>query len=555
MGENRSTVTETPFSQKGVSLQPGMMNAARGQRSYKSTLERGPSEAALLINLQQLIPGIWTSRGIGWTKERTNAFNLGADFLEFSFFLTNTGVKTPIFQVGDKLLSYDLATQTETNVLTGLSTSAYPTMRRSFSMVTGKSILIYCNGDIEPRKLTDAVTASALQFNGAGWPGAFNGKTYSKPKFCEPFGPAMVFTGFNGLTTAFDLIISDRTDPEVFATSTPVAETDAVAFTYPPELGQITSVRSHRLSNQTTDEVLICGCTDGIFAITGNSASTYSLKILTREIGILSNRCFAQIGDDLLFLSTSGVRSYSSLVANAVLVVDTLSFDIQDYVNMIDKDNAYKAHVFHNLDTQELQFWVPFAEDIAATGQPGHAFILNYSNKINKWSIKQGTNVSCSMVFNKVVYGGGVGGFLQIHYSGDTYNGAAIQFFMRLSLMSLGNPSQKCSIRNIDTVTEGGKQKYSITVYRMTKQADGSFKRTPALPGREILTSLNNVGTALGAWPLGSGAFPSDHLKVQSFQPRGQATFWEVEYGSGASDDALDYCATNYTLSGGSMQR
>lgn len=556
-------VTNTPLSLEGRSLQPGLLSCKRGLSSHKSSLERAPDEAAILINLQQIRPGIWTSKGIGWSRQRTLAFNGASAFLDFAYFVNNlTGAKTMLFQVGTKVQSYDLNAATETDIITGLTATAFPTMRRAYSTVSGKSVVIYCNGDTEPKKITDITAAASgpLKFNGADWPGAgFNSKSYSKPALCEPFGNAMAYGKFNSATVAYDVLISDRGNPETFTISTPVKVTDAVAFTYPAELGQLTSMRSHRISNENTDEILICGCTDGIFIITGNSADTYSLKILNREVGILSNRAFIQVGDDLLFLSTSGIRTLSSVVNNAVLVPDTKSTGILDYINLIDTDNAYKAHAFHNPKTQEIQFWVPLT---GFNGECRHAFVCSYNNEWSGagsifpvWSIKQGTGVSCSSVFKGACYGGGYDGLLQVHYSGDTYDGAPISFYLRNALLSLGNASQKTSVRNIGIVTEGGRQKFSIASYVISKKADGSWRRTQAKPGVKLLQALQAAATALGSWVLGQSAFPSEHLKVSDFQPRGNGPFWEVEVFSTASDDAIDYVATQFTLSGGSINR
>lgn len=500
-----------------------------------------------------LKPAVWTNRGIGWQQHREDAFP--GTFLEFSFFVNTAGTKTMLFQSGAKVQSYDLATETETDIITGLSTSHYPTIRRSYSPTTGASIAIYCNGNIEPRKILTTSTEAALAFNAGTWPGTFNSKSYSKPKFCEPFGERMVYGGFATDATAFDILISDQADVESFTQSTPGVATDAVAFTYPPELGALTSLRVHTLSNDAADQIIIGGCTDGVFAIFGDNAENYGLKILSRDVGILSNRCFVQLGTELVYLATNGIRTLTGLIVAANTSPEALSYPIADLVALIETDYAYKSHACHNSKTQEVQFWVPVT---GSAGVVNKAFIMKYesvSPLVPIWSTKDGTEVSASIFYKGVMYGGDTNGVLQQHYNGSTYNGTVYVSRLTLPLISVGNPQQKASMQKISTITDGASQKFLITAYTYTRHADESFKRIIARPGVVELEAPAGETTALGSWTLGSGAFPSDHPKILDFSPSGNGSLWDIEISCTASDHTLDFVACAYTLSGGSYQR
>ena len=558
MTDTRSPVSETPLSQQGKSLQAALLTARRGLATNIASLDRGPDYCRVLNNLQMIIRGIWTSIGIGWTRQRAGAFNAAAAFKEFSFFLDNTGVKTLLFQVGDKLYSY--VGTTETQILAGLSTTALPCIRRSFSSVSGQSIVIYCNGVSQPQKITSPSAATPLLFNSPGvWPGTFNGKSYATPKFCESFGDRFVYAGFPGAATAFDLLISNQGNPEAFTQAAPITATDCGSFTYPPELGQLTALRSLKLSNQTNDEIIIGGCTDGVFIITGSNATNYSLKILTKEFGIPSNRCMVQVGNELIFLSTKGIRTFTSVAANAVLTTDTLSYLIQDLINQIDPAAWGNAHAVHYPASQEIWFWVPFIGDGTSCK---HAFILNYNNEDSIggnlspiWSTRDGTAVACSINFGGVFYGGGYDGLLQQWYSGNLYDTAAINFQITTPLISLGNPSQKASMRNITVVTDGGAQQFTIRANIYQRLSGGNFRKTPGRPSSRQLTSAAAGATALGSWKLGISAFPSNHIKPLDFQPAGNGQYWEIELVSTSAADALDYYGVAYTLSGGGIER
>ena len=552
--DDRAPVTQTPFSRDGKSLQPGIVTARKGLLTNISNLERGPEYARELNNLQMIRPGIWTNQGIGWTKHRAAAFT--GTFLEFSFFVDNAGTRTLLFQSGTKLNSYNLGTQTATDILTGLSINHVPTIRRSYSPTTGASIVIFCNGNIEPKKITSTSTATDLQFNGGTFPGVFNGKTYSKPKYCEPFGERFVYGGFPDANTAFDILISDQADPESFTMSTPSTDTDAVAFTYPPELGALKTIRVHTINNDNSSQIIIGGCTDGIFAIFGSSASEFGLKILTRQLGIVSNRCWVNLGDDLLYLSNAGIRNFNGLAISAVLSPDALSYPIADLVAEVDLDNAHLAHAVHNPRTQEVQFWCPI---IGSGGIVKKAFVLKYESAggqvIPIWSTKDGTEVSASIYFNGVMYGGNSDARLQVHYSGNSYDGTFYSSRLTTALVSLGNVQQKCSMRNVEIVTDGNNQKFNFVSYIYSRYEDNSFRREAAEPGSTLLETSGGSTTALREWVLGSGAFPSLHPKLISYQPLGNGVFWDFEITTSASDHALDFAGVAYTLSGGSLNR
>ena len=620
----RTPVSQTPLSQQGHSLQTGQLSADSGLISNSGLINRPQTAARVLNNLQQIIPGVWTSSGIGWSRQRPAAFNIqnsaGTPFREFAFFLDTSNNRTLVFQVYDTLYSYNIGTSTETVLLAGLNNSPTntPCMRRSFSSITGTSILIYCNGDSQPQKVTSPTVATALGFNmkavtttpaaptitNAGTAGAttytyvvipewttqtngtsvpnrilsaagttttgaatltganynqitflpvagawryliyrtaggathgligtvtswtqstvtpfsitFNDtglvgdgtttasqvtgavtattiqvvgtfpgslplsgyKQYSQPKFCEPYGAQrFVYGGFKGdPATAFDVVISSFAGPEDFTqTAGQSLSTDAVTFTYPPEFGELMGLKSFRLSNQTNDMVIIGACRNGVWQITGNSASNYALIELTKQFGILSNRTWVQLGNDMFFLTDTGYRNYSSLLDNAVLIPDEASNPVHDLFSQLDTTNAYLAHACHNPKTQEVQIWYPSTVD---GGLCQRAMVMNYNGGVTnlKWSTRDGTTVNCSTVFNGVFYGGGNDGLLQQHYSGNMYDNQPMKFQLYLALMGVGNINQKASMRNLEFVTEGGSQQFLVTVYYLTKASNQKGK-------------------------------------------------------------------------------
>lgn len=562
MTDLRLPIEQTPTSRQGKSLQSGYISAARGLATSIADIDRPADYAKVLNNLQMRAKrGIWKSSGIGWTRQRSTAFNGGAAFKDYAVFFDSSGNRTLCWQVGSKVQSYNIGTSTETDIITGLSTTARPCMRNfSPSTSTASPILIYCNGNIEPRKITSTSAESALLFNSPGvWPGTFLTKTYSKPKFCEPFGDRMAYAGFDGTAVAFSVLISNLGDAQVFTQSGPVVATDAVAFTYPAILGPIRGLRSYKIANETNDEILLGGCTNGFFMITGSNATNYAMKILTREYGLLSNRGWVQRDNDLIFPATDGFRTLGGLISNSNLISNTLSFLIKDLYNLIDFANAEEIISVHSPRTQEIQFWVPLTGDGA---QNKHAFILNYNNDetgpngtVPIWSTKDGTSVAAMVNFEGQVYGGGYDGLLQTHYSGNLYDTTPITFSIVPSLVGLG-PGQLHSSYKAVVICDGNDQKFDFKPYLYERIPDtGEIARVPGEPPSMTLNSPVSGATTLGAWELGVDAFPADHIKTLDAEFGGNGIYEEYEIVSGSSDANLDFSRILWIISGGGLNR
>jgi hypothetical protein len=558
----RDPVSKTPLSIEGKSLQSGIVAPIGGLASNLADTTRASTQAKVLNNLQMSRKrGIWTSRGIGWQKQRANAFNSGATILDFAVFVDGSGNQTLCFQAGSVLYSYNLGTSTETAIKSGLSATHYPTMRAySPSTSTTQPILVYCNGNIEPRKVTSTSAESALGFDdgdgGTVWPGSFNSKTYGKPKYCENFGDRMAYAGFDANSTSFDVLISNQGNAEKFTVGDTPTATDAVAFTVPAILGPIRGLRSFKLSNETNEEVLVIGCASGMAVITGSNSSEYGLRILTRSHGILSNRCWVQIDNDVYYLATDGIRTFSSLAANSNLLNSSLTYLIQDKINLIDSSSAAVAHATHNPATFEVQWWVPLRGD---SGQCKHAFIMNYNTERGPpepvWSTKDGFAAASSINFNGQFYHGTYDGFLCTDYNGDTYGGTAIVFDYVSPLINVGNPAQAQSMRKLIVLADGQVQKFVIKPYVYSRVVSGETVRQSGTPSSAVLTSGVAGGTVLGSWTLGTSPFPTDHVKTIDFQPSGNGIFWECEITASATDHLIDFAGLAYILSGGGLQR
>lgn len=399
-------------------------------------------------------------------------------------------------------------------------------------------------------------------YGGSGtWPGVFQltKKTYSKPQFCCYFNNRMAYFGFApGSNAALDVLISNQGLAGSFTTNVPILATDAVSFTI-PGLGLPTGMAAFRLTNTNNQEVLILGFQRGIAVVMGNGvtsdASTYNADILTYEFGLMSNRTFAQIQNDIHFLSTNGWRSFSNLTINANLLNAALTYEMQDVIASITtlpitgSNILYNAQAFavHHRATLEVQFWFPTTADaVSSSYQNQHAIIMNY-NTLNPvpqqitpiFSQKGGTAIACGIEFQGVFYGGGYDGHLQQHYSGNTYNGVAIQGSITLCLISAPNVQQSMELRQGQVVTEGvNAQKFNMQAYFYTKQqSTGSLLRTLSPEGTQVLTGSS-----------------SGFINQVYFEATGEGQYIEFDLTTTDATECLDFAGLVWTGTVGGLR-
>lgn len=399
-------------------------------------------------------------------------------------------------------------------------------------------------------------------YGGSGtWPGVFQltKKTYSMPQFCCYFNNRMAYFGFApGSNAALDVLISNQGLSGSFETNAPIQATDAVSFTI-PGLGLPTGMAAFRLTNTNNQEVLILGYQRGIAVVMGNGvtsdATTYAADILTYEFGLMSNRSFAQIQNDIHFLSTNGWRSFSNLTINANLLNAALTYQMQDVIASITPvpvtgtNILYNAQAFavHHRDTLEVQFWFPTtADQVGSIYENQHGIIMNY-NSLNPtpqqltpiFSQKNGTAISCGIEFMGVMYGGGYDGRLQQHYTGNTYNGAAIQGQIQLALISAPNVQQSMELRQGIIICEGeSAQNFNVEAYFYSKTQNGTLVRTASPEGVQNLTALSSSG----------------FINQVYFEAGGSGQYIEFDLTTNGTSQCLDFAGLEWTGTVGGLR-
>jgi hypothetical protein len=512
----------------GAQIKPNVISPTSGLFTSTADLLRSKEFAKVLDNLQMTKRGIWTSRGIGYVKQRATVFNSGGAMLEMATHFTSYGTQRFVIQSGAKLYSYDFGTSTETEIGSGLSATAVPCMR-SFS----PTVFIYVNGVSEPQNW-NGNPASTIA-TGAGWPHTVATVSYSKPTIVEVFGTRAVYAGFPA--NPYTVLISASNNANSFTISAPVVATDGGAFTLPSALGVITGLKTLRLGNSSNDQVLIVACRRGMAFIGGTDATNYYQRELTRTHGCLSNRSFVQVQNDLYYCATDGIRTLSNLNTSATLSPETLTYGIQNLYQMINTAAIHKIFAVHHPSTQEIQFWLPINADTS----PQNVIVANYNSQRNTdgtlapvFSTKSGIAGASGFDYNGTMYIGTATGYLQTHYSGDDYDGTFIPWSIIPALLETNsnNPQQSSASKRFLILTEGKSQAFHAEAYVVDTLSTQESQYVRVFDQR--LSATSSTITNNSTWESGT---TTSYPHIIEFDPIGTGRYWAIRlYAEQASD-------------------
>lgn len=527
-GVGQSPSSQSELSQQGVSLKTVVVGPQKGLLSNVAESLRTEEYAKVLDNLHMIKRGVWTSRGTGISKHRASNFNSGGAFLTIApHYVTATSTEL-LFQSGDKIYEYNINTQTETSRYSGLSTSKIGDIR-SFS----PTYVSYVNGDINPLKWTGSGSFSSA----SGWPVTIATINYEKPKYQENFASRLCFAGF--VDRPSDVVFSYAGYPESFTTG---GAAGAGVISMPAALGPVTGIRALRIDSTTNESVLLIGCSNGFGLVSGRDGTNFVAVEYTREFGLISNRTWMQLGNDLYFLATDGVRRFSTNQGIATLSTASLTFANYDVFNRINRAQAEKAFVVPNPTTQEVIWWFP----IDSGTDSDHAIVMNYNSAelddtapssvvTPIFSTNSGVAVSCGCYTNNTLFYGTSDGYLKVGYSGDTWDGTAISWEYMPAFVGANSPLQSASAREFVVITEGANQKFGIAAYTLSQRMDDVTVWNQRATKSVNITSPTI--TKVGTWASGT---TTSYPKYIAFSPPGSGRYWALRLTGTTSSDQID---------------
>lgn len=526
--------TQTELSQQGVSLKQEIISPTSGIASNIGDLLREQSFAKQINNLHMLRRGVWSTRGTGWSKHVNTQYNSGATILEVYPYLSSSNTAQVLFRAGSKYYNYDVGTTTATEIGSGFGSSDVPCMRvYGRPNWTGPINAYFADGVHELQRWSGSGTMATA----GSWPSSIATRTFTKPRYLEEFAGRQVAAGFDDYKNA--VWISDASSYHTAIVSSPSVATDGGYIDVPNALGPVTGLKTARLSDN--ESVCIIGCENGVAMLTGSSAEDFSIREITREFGIPSNRTWVQVQNDLYFLATDGIRGFTTN-SLAGLLNSRKSALVQDLINRTTRTSASKAFAFYYAPTQEAQFWIP----VDAGTTPTKAIVLNFNTadptKVDDYSTrpifstKDGITVPCAQSTASVAWAGTTDGYLMNLYSGDTYDGSAINWTFVSPMVGANSPAQAVSLQKAIIVTDGPAQKFTCDAFTLTTMQDGNTKLI-AQDSRDFNITASSV-TDLSTWA--ASATTTTQPKLIDFQSKGNGRYWCFRLKGDATDEHID---------------
>lgn len=190
-----------------------------------------------------------------------------------------------------------------------------------------------------------------------------------------------------------------------------------------------------RSTDQTPSASIVIGMQNGIFGISPSPtpASTDKPYILTTQHGMVERKCIVQVGDDIIYLATDGIRSIKKTITDQfnVGVSYPLSYRLKDEFADINWSQSSKFHMTYWQDKLFFFFAAVGSSEINRAWVYWPA-LDNGSGK--GWAVITGWAITSTAKFfvsgQENLYGGSADGTTYRLWNGYDDNGTAISMQM-----------------------------------------------------------------------------------------------------------------------------
>lgn len=254
------------------------------------------------------------------------------------------------------------------------------------------------------------------------------------------------------------IIAGDSTAPSTFYVS---AIADMEDFT--GSLSGAYSVADPILGISSFRDTLYIFCENSIWKADDLNSGTPNIQPVTRNVGCVSHHTIQEVGGDLLFLATDGLRTLGATSRIDDIELGTVSRNITSLIqNILDLRNLY---TFNSTVIREKNQYRLFYTNETKVSEPQKGIVATYTSgpNGNLWSFGEleGINVTAinsGFVNNRETHvHGDVTGNTFYHDTGRDFDGATIDCMLQMPYIDLGDPGVRKNFRNLTmyTIPEG----------------------------------------------------------------------------------------------------
>lgn len=303
-------------SSKTINQQPNIQLLTNGMASYPADYLRDPSTAKLLVNLlQSRREGIWTNRDCGITNYTgdTTAYNSGAQFLDFGFYIDANNNEQLLLQVGSVMYKYVFATPGGTSIKTGLSAAAPPCIRAFQPFQGGATSL-------------SVVTNSASQPAYIDNTGTYNANPLNPPQYATQVSTS-------GVTETLTLGTNNNGNITVTVGGTITAGDALEIITFYPGIASTGSIYLQSLSPNVTSYA---------FTTTGSETFNYGSNISGNQTATIGGTVAA--GNAItLTVTDSGLTGGSLAIIYKCIAGDTVASIANAIINLVNQSTPLQG--------------------------------------------------------------------------------------------------------------------------------------------------------------------------------------------------------------------
>lgn len=244
---------------------------------------------------------------------------------------------------------------------------------------------------------------------------------------------------------------------------------------------------------------LIIFCQNSIYRVTGTSSADFVLRSVTQDIGCADGRTVHEIGGDLMFLSSDGIRPLSATERLGDFEIESISRDVASTVRAL-MDNSFPcAAVVRNKTQYRLFGFTPGSTRALSRGIIGGLRKTDMGLRY-EWSELLGVQATCAasgiMSGREVVVHGTPEGYVMRQETGTTFDGANIQATFQTPFISFDNPSIRKNFYKIRVYLEVEGPR-DITLTTVLDEEDPDVVQPAAIAFTAASSSLSTYGTAV----------------------------------------------------------
>lgn len=367
----------------------------------------------------------------GYERLNATAIPGNARPLGYGELVTAGGTRTVVFNTDDGKI-YKLNSD---NSVTEIGSGLVANKRCYFAAMN--DLLIISNGVNAPQKWDGTAPVSAL----GGTPPTF--------KFAVTHNGRLWTAGFsdNGMRVH----ASALADPETWTVPATVVATSPFRI----ELKYVASSADQILSLTAYKEHLVIFCSDNILIYaTDEDATLVALNVNIPNRGAIAPAVTLNVGRDIIFWSKFGVKTIATAIGDGRLEPHTdLSENIDNY--LADRYEFCRVNGltdFITMDHAPDQSWFMLNYPTDAGATKFEQAIVHYGYK--SWFRWTGIYTAALFVSStNIIYGGEAGYVLKLN-SGDSDNGAAINYRWKTPNLYLGNSVQNKHLRYLTLIVK-----------------------------------------------------------------------------------------------------